>query len=239
MILYRPISRAYYLAVPAVSALAAGAGAALILWAADAPCRGVIGFAGGIGLVAGWTGALVAFSVVGRERERYLQYRLAALSKIEPEPAQPEPDEWRELRLPTGKQGWTKNATPQRFESRYQATRDTFTRIEVTGDNGTTDQTVLVDVSWGLWTIAHRYQQVNSWTESAWDKARVFPSVNHYRTVRGYMISRHLLRWRNPAAHRAGVELTRSGQAVIDHLRGENQPRPPIHVPVQAGFALA
>jgi DNA-binding XRE family transcriptional regulator len=111
--------------------------------------------------------------------------------------------------------------------------------LERDADDPVHDQTELIDVSWGLWTIAHKREQVTGWTEEAWKNARVFSSLRHYTTTRDYMISRHLLRWRNPAKHRVGIDLTRSGECVLDTLARKDKPPSPIHVPVQGKIAGA
>lgn len=225
-----------YLTMPVVGGVCAGLGAALVLSAFGANAEASVKFGLGIAFVGGVNFALFAIDKIGTERARYWEYRreVAAGHTSLPLP-EPEVDTYREVRLPTGKRAWISDATPTRLQNAYNAQPGTIATIalERDADDPVHDQTELIDVSWGLWTIAHNRDRVQGWTEEAWKRARVFSSLSHYTATRDYMISRHLLRWRNPARHRVGVELTRAGECVMDTLARKDKPPSPVHVPVR------
>lgn len=240
--LTQPTAGYNYLTLPVVGAACAGLGAALVLSAFGAETDAAVKFGLGIALVGGVNFALFAIDKIGTERAEYWRYRREVAAGHTSLPAEvPEVDTYREVRLPTGKRAWVSDATPARLQNAYNAQPGTIATIalERDADDPVHDQTELIDVSWGLWTIAKTRYRVDGWTEAAWNKARVFTSLRHYTTIRDYMISQHLLRWRNPAAPRVGVDLTHAGEHVLTRLAGEKKPPSPKHVPVQGKIAGA
>jgi hypothetical protein len=233
MILYNPISRLWYFGLPMISAFAGGAGAGLIMIGAGAPDKGVIGFSGGIAIVSGLTGLWVAIEVVGRERERYLQFLIERTknfgTKEEQAPEIQEDDGYREVKLANGLRGWVRSATPRRYRDRFEASEETVLRVSLEREDPDEDedQTTLIDISWASWTIARNYPRIRTFAEEGWKG--VFESTLHYRSARDELIRRKILAWKNPKAHKAGVEPTLSGAHILESLaRLDKPPSSPI-----------
>lgn len=56
---------------------------------------------------------------------------------------------------------------------------------------------------------------------------RLFDSRREFVEFRDIMISKSLARWRHPAAHQQGIELTSKGRAVMRGLSGDQDEEPP------------
>ena len=239
--LHQPPNRAWYLMLPLVSSTAMGAGGMLLHLVKGSDLGSSMMFGLGLALLNAPFAGYVAIDRVGSEWKAYWEYRREQVRVLAPvpEPQEPEPEEWIPMTLPTGTKAYRRADTPARAVNAFGATADTFTTIHVVNDaDETTDQIETVDVSWGMWTLAVNWNRVGGWSERAWAKARIFSSVEVYCTIRDYMVSRHLLKWKNIDHHNAGIEITRAGEAAFSALRKMAKAPSPIHVPVTGKNAL-
>jgi hypothetical protein len=139
---------------------------------------------------------------------------------IQQEPIEPVPEP-----PPKAPPGWKQMPKGDDNQSWYSST---IGRVELdTSTEPAYPQVQYLDIGWGVWVFAQNYQRIGKLTESDWDKAKVYPSLTHFRTVRDYLMVQRLAQWKNPHAHRTGWELTRLGGRVCEWLATATTP--PLH----------